>query len=130
MVVLAVAKRWTGSAWVDLTLGGGGLLSATASPSAAIGAVTNSSLFTNVTSNSVTVTPTGGTGPYTYFWVKTSGNSAPVPSSYTAASVTFSANVARDNEYTSTYKCVVTDSLLAVTEVTGVSVHLIHNSTL
>lgn len=130
-VDLTVAKRWDGAAWVDIPLpgGGGGSLSATASPGSASGSVTDSNLFVNVVSNGVTVTPTGGTGPYTYLWMKLSGDSAVTVSNSTAASVTFSATVPRDQERSAVYRCIVTDSLAASAFV-NVSVFLIHNSNL
>ena len=130
-VDITLLKRWDGASWVDITLpgGGGGGLSATASPGSATGAVTNSSLFTVVTSNSVTVTATGGTAPYTYAWTRVSGDSAPTPSSYTAAGVYWSASVGRDQERTATWRCTVTDAALDTATV-DVGVTLIHNSDL
>lgn len=127
---LTLAKRWDGTAFVDIPLGGGGgSLSATVSPSHAFGSVTNSSLFVVVTSNSVTVTPVNGTGPYTHSWVRISGDSAPTPSSTTGATVSWSATVARDQEYTAVWQDTITDSLSATTTVI-VTVTLMHNSTL
>ena len=130
-VDLTTHKRWDGAAWQDITLSGGGGsgLSAIASPGSATGAVTNSSLFTVVTSNSVTVTATGGTAPYTYAWTRVSGDSAPTPSSYTAAGVYWSASVGRDQERTATWRCTVTDAALDTATV-DVGVTLIHNSDL
>jgi hypothetical protein len=128
---ITLLKRWDGASWVDIALpgGGGGSFSATASPGSAVGSVTDSFLITVVTSNAVAVTPAGGTAPYTYAWTKVSGDSAPVPSSYTNSNVTFSASVGRDQERTATWRCTVTDSLSATTTV-DVGVTLIHNSDL
>ena len=86
-------------------------------------------LFVVVTSNSVTVTPAGGTAPYTHLWTYVSGDSAPVPTSSTAASTAFSATVGRDQEKIAVWKDTVTDALGATTSV-NVSVSLFHNSNL
>lgn len=130
-VPLTIAKYWNGTVFVDIPLpgGGGGSFSVTASPGSASGAVTDNNLFVNVVSNGVTVTPTGGTGPYTYLWTKVSGDSAVTVSNSTAASVTFSATVPRDQERNAVYRCTVTDSLAASAFV-DVYVFLIHNSNL
>jgi hypothetical protein len=129
-VDLTLAKRWDGAAWVDIPLpgGGGGGLSATASPGRAIGEVTDTNLFVTVTSNSVTVTPSGGTAPYTYAWTRLSGDSAVAANSPTTATTTFSANVPKWDSREATMQCTVTDSLSATTTV-NVLVTLTHNGT-
>jgi hypothetical protein len=141
-VDLAVLKRWDGSAWVALTttqrwdgaafqaitLPGAGALSVTISPGNAEGLVVSDELNVLVTSNSVTATPTGGTGPYTHAWTKVSGFSSPQPSSFTAATVTFSANIGRDQERDAVWRDTVTDSLSA-TATADVEVSLEHQST-
>lgn len=130
---ITLLKRWDGSAWIDIPLpgggGGGGSFTATASPGSAVGAVTDDKLFVVVTSNSVTVTPAGGTAPYTHLWTYVSGDSAPVPTSSTAASTAFSATVGRDQEKIAVWKDTVTDALGATASV-NVSVSLFHNSNL
>ena len=67
-----------------------------------------------VTTNSTTVTPTGGVAPYTYSWAYVSGDSATV-NSPTSATTTFSRNVFINNPGQSfirsgVYRCTVTDS--------------------
>jgi hypothetical protein len=64
------------------------------------------------TTGSVTVTASGGTGPYTYAWTNVSGETFTVTSP-TAASTTFSITVAADDVKTAEYRCTVTDSLAA-----------------
>lgn len=68
-----------------------------------------------VTTNSVTVTPSGGTGPYTYAWSKQSGDDFTV-NSPTAATTTFTTqtDVSESNlSQSAIYGCLVTDSLSA-----------------
>jgi len=75
-----------------------------------------------VTSGSVTVTPTGGLGPYTYDWTG-SDVSVSFPHS---ATTNFSAFVLSEAEVDGFASCTVTDSL-GVTAATGVSVTLVNN---
>ena len=63
-----------------------------------------------VTTNSVTVTPSGGLAPYTYAWSLVSGASATAQSP-TFATTTFRANVGPSDSVVSTFACLVTDSL-------------------
>lgn len=116
-VDLTTAKRWDGAAWVDLAgFGGGSGFSVTVAPAGASGSVTGASpLFKVVTSNSVTATPTGGTGPYTYSWTKVTGSSSISAASPTAATTTFSATVGRGSVVQATWRITVTDSLSATT---------------
>lgn len=121
-VDLTVAKRWDGAAWQDIpgVFGGGAGFSATADRATCTGVVFDASsppLFAAVTSDSVTVTPAGGTGPYTYAWTRLSGASSISPTAPTAATTTFSANVPRDTTVTATFRCTVTDSLAATATV-------------
>jgi hypothetical protein len=66
----------------------------------------------SVTSATVTVTATGGTGPYTYAWSKIAGDTitATAPTSNATA---FSGTVGGGETITATFQCVITDSLLA-----------------
>lgn len=142
MVVLTTKKRWNGSAFVDLTVakrwdgtafvdcfdgGVGAGLSLTADSGDCIGSVFASEpapLFTSVTSDSVTMTPTGGTAPYTHAWTLVSGSSAVLVDSPTSATTTFTGNVAKNGPGKSAvYRDTVTDALGATANAT-VSVFL------
>ena len=112
-VAATICKRWDGSTWVDITLPGG--VSANVTPTADHGTVNgyviNNRLATSVTTNAVTVTAVGGTGPYTYAWTRLSGSTAVDADSPTNATTTFTAIVPRDGVCTATFRCTVTDSL-------------------
>lgn len=131
---ITIYKRWDGSAWVDITIpgGGGGGLSATVAPGSAVGDLFDAEpapLFATVTSNNVTVSVTGGTGPYTYSWVRLSGDSAVSATASTSATTAFSATIGKNGEKTATFRCTVTDSLLA-TDTVSVSVTLTYTTDL
>jgi hypothetical protein len=71
----------------------------------------------SVTTNSVTVTPSGGTGPYTYAWANVEGDAATV-NSPTAATTTFTHTLTLGVPSKSgQYECTVTDSLAAAFQV-------------
>ena len=70
-----------------------------------------------VTSSTITGTPSGGTGPYTYAWTKVSGDTL-ILSGASSASTTFSATLGADETLSAVYKLTVTDSLLATATVT------------
>ena len=61
------------------------------------------------TTNSITVTPTGGTAPYTYAWTKTSGDGTVV--SPTKATTRFSQFLENNTAASGVFLCTVTDSL-------------------
>lgn len=90
-------------------------MSASASPSATSGFTSGASV---ITTNSTTVTPTGGTGPYTYAWTLISRDhptTDPTANSPTAATTTFTqTNAAPGGFYTAEFLCTVTDSLGAM----------------
>ena len=83
---------------------GGGLLTATRSPSSAFGSGTDS-----ITTGSVTVTATGGTEPYSYAWTRVSGATFSVGSP-DSATTNFSGTPGQDGEMSGVYKCTVTDA--------------------
>ena len=87
----------------------GGALVATLNRSAVTG---NRSGAGTVTTGSVTVTASGGTGPYIYAWTNVSGDTFTVTSP-TAATTTFSITVAVEEVKLAQYRCTVTDSLAA-----------------
>ena len=80
----------------------------------------------SLTTNSVTVTPSGGVGAYTYLWTKTSGDTIAVTSS-TSATTTFSGAVVFGDVLGAEYKCTVTDSIGSTAEI-SVSVSLVEIS--
>jgi len=72
--------------------------------------------------NSVTVTASGGTAPYTYAWARVSGDVVTITSS-TAASTTFSGAPAINETLTGEYRCTVTDNVAATATITvGVTI--------
>jgi len=79
-----------------------------------------------ITSNSTTVTPSGGTSPYSYSWTKQGGDTLTVTSP-TAATTTFSTSGLSEGEFAAaTYRCTVTDSTTptALTATADVSITL------
>ena len=71
----------------------------------------------SVVSSTITGTPTGGTGPYTYAWTKDSGDTLTL-SAALAASTTFSSTLTDDETKSAVYRLTVTDSLLATASAT------------
>lgn len=61
-----------------------------------------------VTTSTVTITPAGGYAPYTYAWVRLSGDGA--ANSSTSATTTFSAAPDDGDSLTGSFRCTVTDS--------------------
>lgn len=129
---LTIAKRWDGSAWVDIAFpGGGGVgLAATVNDGSVFGSefrigAGQPAVLTVGSDNptNVTVTPTGGTGPYTYSWSHVSGDSAVQVLSPSAATTAFTATCGKNQTKAAVKRCTVTDSLLA-TAFVDVSVSL------
>ena len=87
-----------------------GALTASVSPSFASG---TSAVPATVVTNSVTVTPAGGTGPYTYAWTLAAGDTFTIAAP-TAATTTFSKAMGSGEFASAEYRCTVTDSLAAV----------------
>jgi len=73
---------------------------------------------------SVTVTAAGGTAPYTYSWVRTSGSTSITATSSTAATTTFTgSSLASGSTYSAVFTCTVTDAA-AATKTAVVSVEI------
>jgi hypothetical protein len=79
----------------------------------------------SVTSDAVTVTVTSGTGPYTYSWARTSGDSSVGITSPTAASTTFAATVYEGYPLTAHFRVTVTDTATGTTATADVTVTLV-----
>lgn len=90
-----------------------GALSATANQSAVYG---HGVAGATITTTSVTITPTGGTGPYTYAWAKQSGDDVTIDAA-AAATTTFSKTGVAGQYFNGTYCCTVTDSVAATFDV-------------
>jgi hypothetical protein len=101
-----------------------GALSATANVSSVYG---TGQAGTVITTGGVTITPTGGTAPYTYAWAKQSGDTVNVTAP-TAATTTFSQTGGAGEVFNATYCCTVTDDVAATFEVC-VSVYITTYST-
>lgn len=98
-------------------------LSTTLSSDTAYGSNSGAASVGSVTSASVTVTPAGGTTPYTYQWNRTSGDLAIKADTATAATTTFSASSVSDS-ISATFTCKVTDANGAVVTSDPVMVQL------
>lgn len=126
-VDLTLLKKWNGSAWVDVPLpgGGGATLNATISNGSAYGAEfrlsppAQPSVLTvgSDSPSQVTVSATGGTGPYSYLWTHESGDSAVQVVAPTSATTGFVANVGKSQSKSAVKRCTITDSLGATTAV-------------
>lgn len=90
---------------------GGTAFAATATPTSVVGRTAGSG---STTTNSTTVTPSGGTGPYTHAWSLIAHDHPTTPptiNSPASATTTFSqANIGEDEIYTATFRDTVTDS--------------------
>lgn len=62
------------------------------------------------TTNSVTVTPSGGTAPYSYAWAKDSGDTISA-NSPTAATTSFTGSTADGETASAVFTCTVTDNV-------------------
>lgn len=89
-----------------LLSGASGTLTATLDTSYVFGTGVEGS---SVTTDTVTVTPSGGTGPYSYLWTKVSGDTF-TPTDETAASTAFTSTFSGDTVETGVYAVTVTDS--------------------
>jgi hypothetical protein len=92
---------------------------ASASPSSAFGDRVGSG---TATTNAVTVTPTGGTGPYTYAWTLDAGNLT--IGAATSATTSFSGFVSIGTTTEDIATCTITDSLAATASISiGVAIY-------
>ena len=67
-----------------------------------------------VASGTVTVSPVGGTGPYTYSWARTAGSKSTVNNN-TVINPTISANLAANDNFAETWTVTVRDALAVTT---------------
>lgn len=98
-------EAWNGSAW-KVVKNFAPAMSASANNPEVYATGTQTSL----TTNSVTITPSGGQAPYTYAWSLYGGDTANITSP-TFATTTFSQNVGPGESLIAQFQCVVTDSL-------------------
>lgn len=100
-------------------------LTAAASPVNTTGANSGTAASGDVTTATITVTPTGGASPYTYAWEYISGNVSIAPNTPTSASTTFTLVGAFDGiSYTAVYRCKVTDANGAVAYTNNVDIRI------
>lgn len=85
-------------------------------------AVVLSSSTGTLTTTQVSVTPSGGTAPYTYAWAKVTGDTVSI-NAPTAATTDFSGTPASNETLAGEYRCTVTDNAAATASITvGVSI--------
>ena len=111
-----------------------GIAAAAASAPTALNATASSSSVSktgttaSLTTSSVTVTPTGGSTPYTYSWARISGSTSIAVDSSTAATTTFTgSSLASGTTYNAVFRCTVTDNA-AATKTVDVSVEIIRQA--
>jgi hypothetical protein len=106
---LKSGKAYIGGAWRDTAnfTPGQGTITLTLSTSS----VTTSRRLSTVTSPSVTATPASGQTPYTYAWVKQSGDSISATNSTSAITAFQAIGMAVLETRTAVFRCTCTDSL-------------------
>jgi len=104
---------------------GNGVAAGAASISTTLAASSNPSSLSktdsgaSITSANTTVTATGGTTPYTYSWVRTSGSSLISANSASAATTSFTGTtLASGTTYEALFTCTVTDNVAATATAT------------
>lgn len=106
------------------------ILAAALSPSSLFGTGSSNVAVVVTTSSSVTCTPYGGTGPFTYLWQYVSGDATIAPGTGSAATTNFSASVNCGNVTIEAYwRCKVTDSLGAIAYTSNVYIGLTNTET-
>ena len=81
-------------------------MTASASPTS----LYKSTLTSSATTGNTTVTPSGGTSPYTYSWALLSGDSMTINSPTSATTSFTNGGLGVGDSYSGTFRCTVTDS--------------------
>lgn len=102
-------------------------LSVSVSPASAYGSCSTASGPCQAVTNSMTATPSGGSGGYTYAWERVSGDTYTVTNP-TSASTAFSTSASNTSK-SGVYRCKVTDSVSTVAYSTSFNVSTDHNET-
>jgi hypothetical protein len=98
---------------------GAAAISATLIASSSPSSLSKTDSTANITTASATVTATGGTSPYTYAWVRTSGSASIAADSASAATTTFTGtSLASGTTYEALFTCTVTDNVAATATAT------------
>jgi hypothetical protein len=106
---LTAIKIYEGGAWRDVAnfTGGGGSITLAISPSP----VTKTGRTATITTGNVTATPTGGLAPYTYAWVKQSGDDINITAPSSAVTAFRADGMSVDEVRTAVFRCTCTDAL-------------------
>jgi hypothetical protein len=102
-------KVYEDGAWRDVAnfTGGGGSITLSISPSPA----TRTGQLATITTANVTATPAGGLAPYTYAWVKQSGDDINAVSPSSAVTRFRADGMSAPETRTAIFRCTATDSL-------------------
>lgn len=100
-------------------------ISTTLNGSASPSSITKTDTGATIVTASTTVTPTGGTTPYTYAWTRISGSTSISATSATSATTTFTGtSLASGTTYSAVFRCTITDNV-AATKTVDVNVEII-----
>ena len=138
-VNVSLVRRRSGGTWVTPTVrrrqGGAWVvvpfvltLSTSGNPGGNVFLAEPAPASTTVNGGSFTVNVSGGSGSYTRSWTRISGSTAMSISNSTAATVTFSGTVRKNDSITATWRCTVTDTVTGATSFVDLFVQL-HYST-